>query len=113
MFEGEEMSKQVVAEVIALIEMGMIAPEDIVKCLRKANSEPEPVAQYSDIVSNGGLDPRNKFDIPATQRQWVGLTDKEIWASVGRIGTADSDVNPYAILKYARAIEAKLKEKNT
>jgi hypothetical protein len=35
------MSKQVVAEVIALIEMGMIAPEDIVKCLRKANSEPE------------------------------------------------------------------------
>jgi hypothetical protein len=35
------MSKQVVAEVIALIELGMIAPEDIVKCLRKANSEPE------------------------------------------------------------------------
>jgi hypothetical protein len=28
--------------VIALIELGMIAPEDIVKCLRKANSEPEP-----------------------------------------------------------------------
>jgi len=35
------MSKQIVAEVIALIELGMIAPEDIVKCLRKANSEPE------------------------------------------------------------------------
>jgi hypothetical protein len=35
------MSKQVVAELIALIELGMIAPEDIVKCLRKANSEPE------------------------------------------------------------------------
>jgi len=35
------MSKEVVAEVIALIELGMIAPEDIVKCLRKANSEPE------------------------------------------------------------------------
>jgi hypothetical protein len=28
----------------------------------------EPVAQYSDIVSDGGLDPRNKFDIqPAAQ----------------------------------------------
>ena len=35
------MSKEVVAEVIALIELGMIAPDDIVKCLRKANSEPE------------------------------------------------------------------------
>ena len=35
------MSKEVVAEVIALIELGFIAPEDIVKCLRKANSEPE------------------------------------------------------------------------
>jgi hypothetical protein len=36
----------------------------------------EPAAQYSDIVSDGGLDPRNKFDIPP-QRTWVGLTDEE------------------------------------
>jgi hypothetical protein len=27
----------------------------------------EPVAQYSDIVSDGGLDPRNKFDVPPAQ----------------------------------------------
>ena len=47
------------------------------------------------------------------QRTWVGLTDEEIWGAVSRIGTSDSDVNPYAILKDARAIEAKLKEKNT
>jgi hypothetical protein len=32
-----------------------------------------PVAKYSDIVSDGGLDPRNKFDIPAAQRTWAGL----------------------------------------
>jgi len=24
----------------------------------------EPVAQYSDILSDGGMDPRNKFDVP-------------------------------------------------
>jgi hypothetical protein len=24
---------------------------------------PEPVAKYSDIVSDGGMDPRNKFDV--------------------------------------------------
>jgi hypothetical protein len=49
----------------------------------------------------------------AAQRQWVGLTDEEIWKTISRIGTSDSDVNPYAKLADARAIEAKLKEKNT
>ena len=29
----------------------------------------EPVAQYSDIVSDGGMEPRNKFDtLPAAQQ---------------------------------------------
>ena len=50
---------------------------------------------------------------PAPQRTWVGLTDEEIWKAVSRIGTSDSDVNPYAKLADARAIEAKLKEKNS
>jgi hypothetical protein len=47
------------------------------------------------------------------QRTWVGLTDEEIWETISRIGTSDSDVNPYAKLADARAIEAKLKERNT
>ena len=47
------------------------------------------------------------------QRTWVGLTNEEIWEAISRIGTSDSDVNPYAKLADARAIEAKLKEKNT
>ena len=46
------------------------------------------------------------------QRTWVGLTDEEIWETISRIGTSDSDVNPYAKLADAKAIEAKLKEKN-
>ena len=44
---------------------------------------------------------------------WQGLTDEEIWSVVNRIGTSNSDVNPYITIKDARAIEAKLKEKNT
>ena len=44
--------------------------------------------------------------------EWVGLTDEEIWSVVSRIGTANSDVNPYQTILDARAIEAKLKEKN-
>ena len=47
------------------------------------------------------------------KKPWVSLTDEEIWKTVSRIGTSDSDVNPYAKLADARAIEAKLKEKNT
>jgi hypothetical protein len=53
------------------------------------------------------------FAVLVAKRTWVGLTDEEIWETVSRIGTSDSDVNPYAKLADARAIEAKLKEKNT
>lgn len=34
----------------------------------------EPVAKYSDIVSDGGLDPRNKFDTPPQRKP---LTDEQ------------------------------------
>ena len=68
-------------------------------------AQQEPVAKYSDIVSDGGLDPRNKFDA-TPQRTWVGLTDDEINK------TFETKVWD-ARRSYARAIEAKLKEKNT
>ena len=45
--------------------------------------------------------------------QWVGLTDEEIFHAGPRIGTSDSNVNPYQILINARAIEAALRSKNT
>ncbi len=41
------------------------------------------------------------------QRTWVGLTDEEILKSEWAIGAND------VLLNFARAIEAKLKEKNT
>ena len=50
---------------------------------------------------------------PTAQRPWQGLTDEEIFHAGPRIGTSDSNVNPYQILINARAIEAKLKERNT
>ncbi len=55
---------------------------------------------------------RKLYTTPPAQRQWVGLTEEEIWKTISRIGTSDSDVNPYAKLADARTIEAKLKEKN-
>jgi hypothetical protein len=93
----------------------------------KTQPEQEPVAwmssdkawmwsDYSKALAAVAHNPRLTL-IPLytapPQRPWVGLTDAEIWSTVSRIGTADSNVNPYQILNDARAIEAKLKEKNT
>ena len=65
-------------------------------------TEQEPVAKYSDIVSDGGLDPRNKFDV-LPQRTWVGLTEEEFW---------ELDKEDLSLRQFVQAIEAKLKEKN-
>jgi hypothetical protein len=67
--------------------------------------EPEP-DELTIAYMSGLYDGKKK-------RPWVGLTDEEIWGAVNRIGTSDSNVNPYQTIKDARAIEAKLKEKNT
>ena len=92
--------------------------------LRQALAQPEqePVA-WSDVVSNGGLDPRNAFDTaspcqtgsqciggkcPECGREWVGLTDEDLkplcdeW-KIMYGGYVDA---------FAKTIEAKLKEKN-
>jgi len=49
-------------------------------------------------------DKLNDDDIQIYQRPWVHLTDKEIWA------LHDGYLNP---VEFARAIEAKLKKRNT
>ena len=72
-------------------------------------AQPEPEGKYSDIVSDGGLDPRRKFDV-APQREWQGLTDEEIKEIVGPWGSLP--VDGYT-RKLFDQIEAKLKEKNT
>jgi hypothetical protein len=41
----------------------------------------------------------------ATERPWVGLTDEELWDTAGY-------KEDRAFFRFARAVEAKLKEKN-
>ena len=67
--------------------------------------EQEPVAKYSDIVSDGGLDPRNKFDTTPPQRTWVGLTEQDLDYLCNLAYTGDEE--------FALAVQAKLMEKNT
>ena len=70
---------------------------------RELGLDYEP-AQDSGVVTAGGFDPR-------TQRTWVGLTDEErnnLWREV--VGWGDPSHDDEDLMK---AIEAKLKEKNT
>ena len=67
-----------------------------------------PDPSYTDIVSDGGLDPRNKL-----QREWVGLTDEEIWRDDGIMAANSGYGATFETLReLARAIEAKLKDTN-
>ena len=47
----------------------------------------------------------------AAQRTWVGLTDEEILVKCESV--PDYDIGNHDLIQFARAIEAKLKEKNT
>jgi hypothetical protein len=46
--------------------------------------------------------------VAAHKREWVGLTDEEIWSNGSRLSLSERGIR-----EFARAIEAKLKEKNT
>ena len=61
--------------------------------------EQEPTAKYSDIVSDGGLDPRNKFDAPPQRTE--PPPQKKVWTFWDLSGGDITD-----------AIKAKIKEKN-
>ena len=45
------------------------------------------------------------------QRTWVGLTDEEILVKCESV--PDYDIGNHDLIQFAKAIEAKLKEKNT
>ena len=86
----------------ALAEEALQRLTDVQQEIQAAlEQQAEPVVKYSDIVSDGDLDPRNKFD---TQPQRMPLT----WEQVLEIGLEcanDRSSLPFEI-KIARAIEA-------
>jgi len=80
------------------VELAQQALDKKAENARELGLDYEP-ARDSGIVTAGGADPR-------TQRTWVGLTDEEItdiWAESSPYYHEDD---------FARAIEAKLREKN-
>jgi hypothetical protein len=52
---------------------------------------------------------------PAAQRPWTGLTDEQIWSEYQMLWPFHPAEEPHlakSIVKFVRAIEAKLKERN-
>ena len=63
----------------------------------------------------GSVLPQCKCDwgMPPTQRTWVGLTDEEIKPCWYEACQTDLELTSQLVVYFAKAIEAKLKEKNT
>jgi hypothetical protein len=72
------------------------------RMLSSQRTEQEPAAQYSDIVSDGGLDPRNKFDASPQRKP---LTDEQYF-EIGQRHWLPSN----KIEQIHKEIEAKFKE---
>lgn len=78
--------------------------------LRQAISQPESEPVYSDIVSNGGLDPRNTAPVPA----YVPLSDEQIDAVY--VDSAGQPLRPQdyrIVLNFGRAIERAVRGEST
>ena len=62
-------------------------------------------AQYSDIVSDGGLDPRNKLDVPAHQCKWPTCQSEEYQQALAQeverelVGEQPSQQEPFGYFK--------------
>ena len=91
------------------IQVMLETQREVVDALCRLKSEDTQDNTYSDIKSDGGLDPRTKYEAERFKRQWVGLTDEEIKDIVGR---NDPDGVGRYTRELFRKIEAKLKEKN-
>lgn len=88
-----------------------IRVEKEVEALRARLAQPEPEqdgeCQHCDGRGCSACHAAYLVDINA-QREWVGLTDEDI-EDAGRLNVEGARMLPYS---FARAIEAKLKEKN-
>jgi hypothetical protein len=93
-------------------------PESFEQWNAKQHADPEEIGflQALRIAYCAGQDSVTNAVPPAAQRQWVGLTDEAIWSEYQTLWPfhpAEESRLAKDIAKFARAIEAKLKEKNT
>ena len=73
----------------------------------------DPSLTIKDIAQQTGYDKGHvsRLRKEATKKEWVSLTDEEVF-ELADTNLYDGGKN-YGVLAFAKAIEAKLKEKNT
>jgi hypothetical protein len=76
--------------------------EEIIRMAREAGFNP-----VSYTGANLELFERFAALVAAHKREWVGLTDEEIWSNGSRLSLSERGIR-----EFARAIEAKLKDNN-
>jgi hypothetical protein len=74
---------------------------------REAWATPVKIVQYN-CTCGKTMKFESEHGVIAPQRTWVGLKEEEIWSDGDSFVTSE-----VGIKQFARAIEAKLKEKNT
>ena len=84
------------------------AQHKAIAAIYEALAQPEPWEKFCD--SNCVWTDHHP-DCKLAQRTWVGLTDEEILDKCESV--PDYDIGNHDLIQFARAIEAKLKEKNT
>lgn len=93
---------------------GACDPDWVLNALRARLAQPEPTLALWNFKHNrlAGLSDDRAEVVLIRQREWKTLTDEEITACIqmGKSGYLDGFVKPLAT---SRAVEAKLKEKNT
>jgi hypothetical protein len=84
------------------------------KRIEELEAKDKPYALEASMFSNDRvkIDPvTGNVSIGTPQRTWVGLTDKEILVKCESV--PDYDIGNHDLIQFAKAIEAKLKAKNT
>ena len=65
--------------------------------------------EYGPVLDDPGVTPL----YTAPPKQWVGLTDEEIFDCEEEVGMPQYEISSADLYAFVRAIEAKLREKNT
>jgi len=90
--------------------------ESAITALREALAQPEPPPEWegiNNIIAEYGLQAIDFVsDWKAAQRPWQGLTDEERKDALVSVDVETKRLPP-GMTAFARAVEAKLKERNT
>jgi hypothetical protein len=98
--EAMQIALDALEKVITAFGSGLTLQQNAITALRKALVD-------ADDTSQERVDEKAK-----REHEWVGLTDEEIYDCEEEVGMPQYEISSADLYAFARAIEAKLKEKS-